>query len=70
MLFVVKGGFFDAVMQVVEKSREMKIFIDKWRYKQAFMEKHKKLRVSSLRKRNLRKVEAFITFKNWAGLST
>ncbi|PPD76643.1 hypothetical protein GOBAR_DD26428 [Gossypium barbadense] len=27
---LVKGGFFDAVMQVVEKSQEMKIFVDKW----------------------------------------
>ncbi|CAH2049463.1 unnamed protein product [Thlaspi arvense] len=26
---LVKGGFFDAVMQVVEKSQEMKIFVDK-----------------------------------------
>ncbi|XP_057777285.1 pentatricopeptide repeat-containing protein At1g69290 [Salvia miltiorrhiza] len=67
---LVKGGFFDAVMQVVEKSREMKIFVDKWRYKQAFMEKHKKLKVVKLRKRNLRKMESLIAFKNWAGLST
>ncbi|PNX72962.1 pentatricopeptide repeat-containing protein at1g69290-like protein [Trifolium pratense] len=43
---MVKGGFFDAVMQVVEKSKEMKIFVDKWRYKQAFMETHKKLKVA------------------------
>ncbi|KAK4598798.1 hypothetical protein RGQ29_016024 [Quercus rubra] len=27
---LVKGGFFDAVMQVVEKTQEMKIFVDKW----------------------------------------
>lgn len=67
---LVKGGFFDAVMQVVEKSRDMKIFVDKWRCKQAFMEKHKKLRVYQLRKRNLRKMEALIAFKNWAGLSS
>ncbi|KAF3620845.1 Pentatricopeptide repeat-containing protein [Capsicum annuum] len=66
---LVKGGFFDAVMQVVEKSQEMKIFVDKWRYKQAFMEKHKKLRVSKLRRKNRNKMEALIAFKNWAGLS-
>ncbi|XP_028761919.1 pentatricopeptide repeat-containing protein At1g69290-like [Neltuma alba] len=66
---MVKGGFFDAVMQVVEKSNEMKIFVDKWRYKQAFMETHKKLKVSKLRKRNFRKMEALIAFKNWAGLN-
>ncbi|GFQ05279.1 pentatricopeptide repeat-containing protein at1g69290 [Phtheirospermum japonicum] len=66
---LVKGGFFDAVMQVVEKSQEMRIFVDKWRYKQAFMEKHKKLKVSKLRKRSFRKMEALIAFKNWAGLS-
>ncbi|XP_059648755.1 pentatricopeptide repeat-containing protein At1g69290 [Cornus florida] len=66
---LVKGGFFDAVMQVVEKSQEMKIFVDKWRYKQIFMEKHKKLKVSKLRKRNFRKMEALIAFKNWAGLN-
>ncbi|CAK9165968.1 unnamed protein product [Ilex paraguariensis] len=64
---LVKGGFFDAVMQVVEKSQEMKIFVDKWRCKQAFMEKHKKLKVSKLRNRNFRKMEALIAFKNWAG---
>ncbi|KAJ8565773.1 hypothetical protein K7X08_008349 [Anisodus acutangulus] len=40
------------LMQVVEKSQEMKIFVDKWRYKQAFMEKHKKLRISKLRRKN------------------
>lgn len=66
---LVKGGFFDAVMLVVEKSQEMKIFVDKWRYKQAFMETHKKLKVSKLRKRNLRKMEALVAFKNWAGLT-
>ncbi|GLT66083.1 hypothetical protein SLA2020_384730 [Shorea laevis] len=66
---LVKGGFFDAVMQVVEKSQEMKIFVDKWRYKQAFMENHKKLKVAKLRKRNFRKMEALIAFKNWAGLN-
>lgn len=66
---MVKGGFFDAVMQVVEKSNEMKVFVDKWRYKQAFMETHKKLKVAKLRKRNFRKMEALIAFKNWAGLN-
>ncbi|KAJ4838383.1 hypothetical protein Tsubulata_020532, partial [Turnera subulata] len=66
---LVKGGFFDAVMQVVEKSQEMKIFVDKWRYKQAFMETHKKLKISKLRKRSFRKMEALIAFKNWAGLN-
>ncbi|XVE74345.1 hypothetical protein DITRI_Ditri12bG0009700 [Diplodiscus trichospermus] len=66
---LVKGGFFDAVMQVVEKSQEMKIFVDKWRYKQAFMENHKKLKVSKLRRRSFRKMEALIAFKNWAGLN-
>lgn len=67
---LVKGGFFDAVMQVVEKCQEMKVFVDKWRYKQAFMETHKKLRVAKLRRRNVRKMEALIAFKNWAGLNT
>ncbi|XP_010532534.1 PREDICTED: pentatricopeptide repeat-containing protein At1g69290 [Tarenaya hassleriana] len=67
---LVKGGFFDAAMKVVEKSQEMKIFVDKWRYKQAFMENHKKISVSKLRKRNLKKMEALIAFKNWAGLSS
>ncbi|GAU48724.1 hypothetical protein TSUD_406030 [Trifolium subterraneum] len=66
---MVKGGFFDAVMQVVEKSKEMKIFVDKWRYKQAFMETHKKLKVARLRKKNIKKMEALIAFKNWAGLN-
>ncbi|XP_076905324.1 pentatricopeptide repeat-containing protein At1g69290-like [Bidens hawaiensis] len=66
---LVKGGFFDAVMQVVEKSQEMKIFVDKWRYKQVFMENHKKLKVSKLRKRSIKKMEALIAFKNWAGLN-
>ncbi|XP_051146035.1 pentatricopeptide repeat-containing protein At1g69290 [Andrographis paniculata] len=67
---LVKGGFFDAVMQVVQKSQEMKMFVDKWRYKQAFMETHKKLRVAKLRKRNFQKMEALIAFKNWVGLSS
>lgn len=65
----VKGGFFDAAMQVVEKSQEMKIFVDKWRYKQAFMETHKKLKIQKLRRKNFRKMEALIAFKNWAGLN-
>jgi hypothetical protein len=47
----------------------MKIFVDKWRYKQAFMETHKKLKVARLRKKNIRKMEALIAFKNWAGLN-
>ncbi|KAF2294960.1 hypothetical protein GH714_029748 [Hevea brasiliensis] len=66
---LVKGGFFDAVMQVLEKSQEMKIFVDKWKYKQAFMETHKKLKMSKLRKRSFRKMEALIAFKNWVGLN-
>lgn len=70
MYALVKGGFFDAVMQVVEKSQEMKIFIDKWRHKQAFMETHKKLKLANMRKRNFRKMEAVIAFKNWAGLNS
>ncbi|KAI0525162.1 hypothetical protein KFK09_004554 [Dendrobium nobile] len=67
---LVKGGFFDAAMQVIEKAQELKIFVDKWRHKQAFMETHKKLKVQKLRKRNVRKMEALIAFKNWAGLNT
>lgn len=66
---LVKGGFFDAVMQVVEKTKDTKIFVDKWKYKQAFMETHKKLKVAKLRKRNYRKMESLIAFKNWAGLN-
>lgn len=66
---LVKGGLFDAVMQVVEKSQEMKVFVDKWRYKQAFMENHKKLKASKVRKRSTRKFEALIAFKNWVGLN-
>ena len=38
-------------------------------YKQAFMETHKKLKVSKLRKRSFRKMEALVAFKNWAGLN-
>lgn len=67
---LVKGGFFDMAMQVIEKAQELKIFIDKWRYKQAFMETHKKLKVAKLRKRNFRKMEALVAFKNWAGINT
>ncbi|CAO2197326.1 unnamed protein product [Urochloa humidicola] len=67
---LVKGGFFDMAMQVIDKAQEFKIFIDKWRYKQAFMETHKKLKVAKLRKRNFRKMEALVAFKNWAGLNT
>ncbi|KAJ4779641.1 Pentatricopeptide repeat-containing protein [Rhynchospora pubera] len=68
---LVKGGFFDAAMQVVEKANELKIYVDKWRHKQAFMENHKKLTVAKLRrKRNYRKMEALVAFKNWAGLTT
>uniref|UniRef100_A0A1D1Z6U5 Pentatricopeptide repeat-containing protein At1g69290 n=1 Tax=Anthurium amnicola TaxID=1678845 RepID=A0A1D1Z6U5_9ARAE len=66
---LVKGGFFDAAMQVVEKAQELKIFVDKWRHKQAFMENHKKLKVAKVRRRNFRKMEALIAFKNWAGLN-
>lgn len=66
---LVKGGFFDAAMQVIGKAQELKIFVDKWRHKQAFMETHKKLKVQKLRKRNFRKMEALIAFKNWAGLN-
>ncbi|GMH31187.1 hypothetical protein Nepgr_033030 [Nepenthes gracilis] len=66
---LVKGGFFDAAMEVVVKSQDLKIFVDKWRYKQAYMENHKKLKISKLRRRNFRKMEALIAFKNWAGLN-
>ncbi|CAO2830208.1 unnamed protein product [Amaranthus hypochondriacus] len=66
---LVKAGYFDAVMQVVDMSQELKIFVDKWRYKQAFMENHKKLKVSKLRRKNYKKMEALIAFKNWAGLN-
>lgn len=66
---LVKGGFFDAAMQVVGKAQELKLFIDKWKHKQAFMEKHKKLKVTKMRRKDFRKMEAVIAFKNWAGLS-
>lgn len=67
---LVKGGFFDAAMEVVEKMKELKVFVDKWRYKQVYMETHKKLNLSRLKKRNFRKVQAIISFKNWLGLSS
>jgi pentatricopeptide repeat protein len=67
---LVKGGCFDMAVQVIEKAQECKIFIDKWRHKQAFMESYKKLKVAKLRKRNFRKMEALVAFKNWAGLNT
>ncbi|EPS64873.1 hypothetical protein M569_09905 [Genlisea aurea] len=68
---LVKGGFFEAVMEVVELSREMKMFVDKWRYKQAYMEAHGKKvkKLSRMRKRNPRKTQALIAFRNWAGLA-
>lgn len=66
---LVKGGFFDAVMEVVGKSQEAKVYVDKWRYKHAFMENHRNLKASRLRKRNSKKMEALIAFKNWVGLS-
>ncbi|XP_022945947.1 pentatricopeptide repeat-containing protein At1g69290 [Cucurbita moschata] len=66
---LVKGGFFDAVMQVVEKTKDSKTFVDKWKYKQAFMETHKKLKVAKLRRRNHRKMQSLIDFKNWVGLN-
>lgn len=67
---LVKGGFFDAVMQVVDKTQEMRIFVDKWRYKQVCMEIQKKLKLKKLRKRNYRKMEALVAFKNWVGINT
>ena len=67
---LVKGASFDMAMQVIDKSQEFRIFIDKWRYNQAFMETHKKLKVAKLRKQNFRKMEALVAFKNWAGLNT
>lgn len=66
---LVKGGFFEAAMQVADKAHELKIFVDKWRYKQVFMENHKKLKVGKLRKKNSKKMEALVAFKNWAGLN-
>lgn len=66
---LVKGGFFDAAMEVVERSQELKIFVDKWKYKQAFMETHKKLKATKLRRKNTKKIGALVAFKNWVGLS-
>ncbi|WZY76433.1 hypothetical protein YC2023_022817 [Brassica napus] len=67
---LVKGGFFGTAMQVVEKCKEMKIFVDKWRYKAAFMEALKKLRLPKLRKRKMKKVEFLDAFRNWVGITT
>ncbi|RID74744.1 hypothetical protein BRARA_B01830 [Brassica rapa] len=67
---LVRGGFFGTAMQVVEKCREMKIFVDKWRYKAAFMETLKKLRLPKLRKRKMKKVEFLDAFRNWVGITT
>ncbi|KAG2281272.1 hypothetical protein Bca52824_052492 [Brassica carinata] len=61
---------FGTAMQVVEKCKEMKIFVDKWRYKAAFMEALKKLRLPKLRKRKMKKVEFLDAFRNWVGLTT
>ncbi|ESQ28354.1 hypothetical protein EUTSA_v10018264mg [Eutrema salsugineum] len=67
---LVKGGFFGTAMQVVEKCQEMKIFLDKWRYKAAFMERLKNLRLPKLRKKKMRKILFLDAFKNWVGLTT
>ena len=67
---LVKGGFFGTAMQVVEKCKEMKIFVDKWRYKAAFMEALKKHRLPKLRKRKMKKVEFLDAFRNWVGITT
>ncbi|KAJ4909696.1 Pentatricopeptide repeat-containing protein [Raphanus sativus] len=67
---LVKGGFFGTAMQVVEKCREMKIFVDKWRYKAVFMEALKKVRLPKLRKRKMKKIEFLDAFKNWVGITT
>ncbi|XP_020572979.1 pentatricopeptide repeat-containing protein At1g69290 isoform X2 [Phalaenopsis equestris] len=70
--YVSSDKYFSVLLlwtEVIEKAQELKIFIDKWRHKQAFMETHKKLKVQKLRKRNFRKMEALIAFKNWAGLN-
>ncbi|CAN7122881.1 unnamed protein product [Brassica rapa subsp. narinosa] len=67
---LVKGGFFGTAMQVVEKCKEMKIFVDKWRYKAAFMEALKKLTLPKLRKRKMKKVEFLDAFRNWVGITT
>eukprot|EP00252_Welwitschia_mirabilis_P014042 TRINITY_DN31069_c0_g1_i1.p1 TRINITY_DN31069_c0_g1~~TRINITY_DN31069_c0_g1_i1.p1 ORF type:complete len:702 (+),score=119.04 TRINITY_DN31069_c0_g1_i1:273-2378(+) len=67
---MVKGGFFEAAMEIVHEMQELKIFTDKWRYKQVFMEVDKKLRSPKMRKRNFRKVQAILAFKNWLGLTS
>ncbi|KAF8079746.1 hypothetical protein N665_1003s0008 [Sinapis alba] len=67
---LVRGGFFGTAMQVVEKCQEMKMFVDKWRYKAAFMETLKKLRLPKLRKRKMKKIEFLDAFKNWVGITT
>ncbi|CAA7053606.1 unnamed protein product [Microthlaspi erraticum] len=67
---LVRGGFFGTAMQVVEKCQEMRIFVDRWRYKAAFMETEKSLRLPKLRKRKMKKVEFLDAFKNWVGLTT
>ncbi|KAL1218509.1 Pentatricopeptide repeat-containing protein [Cardamine amara subsp. amara] len=67
---LVKGGFFGTALQVIDKCQEMKIFVDKWRYKAAFMETQKKLRLPKSRKKKMKKIEFLDAFKNWAGLTT
>ncbi|KAG7586367.1 Pentatricopeptide repeat [Arabidopsis thaliana x Arabidopsis arenosa] len=67
---LVKGGFFGTALQVIEKCQEMKIFVDKWRYKASFMETQKNLRLPKLRKRKMKKMEFLDAFKNWVGLTT
>ncbi|CAH8327140.1 unnamed protein product [Eruca vesicaria subsp. sativa] len=67
---LVRGGFFGTAMQVVEKCKEMKIFVDKWRYKAVFMETLKNLRLPKLRKRKVKKIEFLDAFKNWVGITT
>ncbi|XP_010511923.1 PREDICTED: pentatricopeptide repeat-containing protein At1g68980, mitochondrial-like [Camelina sativa] len=67
---LVKGGFFGTALQVIEKCQEMKIFVDRWRYKATFMETQKNLRLPKLRKRKMKKIEFLDAFKNWAGLTT
>ncbi|KAG7651072.1 Pentatricopeptide repeat-containing protein mitochondrial [Arabidopsis thaliana] len=67
---LVKGGFFGTALQVIEKCQEIKIFVDKWRYKATFMETQKNLRLPKLRKRKMKKIEFLDAFKNWAGITT
>ncbi|KAF8108281.1 hypothetical protein N665_0112s0037 [Sinapis alba] len=66
---LVRGGFFGTAMQVVEKCQEMKMFVDKWRYKAAFMETLKNLRLPKLRKRKMKKIEFLDAFTNWVGIT-